>query len=106
MHRAFGIRVAYSRHHGKVYAGWAAPECPSIDTYCQVIDAVERAVEDKVEEIVRNAHNKANKTLHPWDPLSRAPGFSTRRRTAFLLGGIFNPRKENYDAIADHWKVN
>lgn len=102
VYRTFGIRVAYSRRHGKVYAGWAAPECPSLKTYSQVIDAVERAVEDKVEEVATRT-TKANKTLHPWDTLPRAPGVSgASLRTACLLGGTFNLKKGNYDAIADH----
>lgn len=75
VHRAFGIRVGYSRHHGKVYAGWAAPECPSLNTHSQVIDAVERAVEDKVEEIVRNAHNKGKQDSSPLGSPFESTGF-------------------------------
>ena len=75
VHRAFGIRVAYSRHLGKVYAGWAAPECPSLDTYSQVIDAVGRAVEGKVEEIVCNTHNKGKQDSSPLGSPFESTGF-------------------------------
>lgn len=65
VNRVFGIRIAYSRRHGKVYAGWAPPECPFVSKYSLVLDAMQKAVEDEVEEIVRKANNKAKQGSSP-----------------------------------------
>jgi len=65
VNRVFGIRIAYSRRHGKVYAGWAPPKCPFVSKYNLVLDAMQKAVEDEVEEIVRKANNKAKQGSSP-----------------------------------------
>ena len=71
LNRVFGVRIAYTQRHGKVYAGWAPPKCPSISMYSLVLDAMQKAVEGEVEEIVRKASNKDKRDSSPLGHPSR-----------------------------------
>ena len=70
LNHVFGIRIAYTQRHGKVYAGWAPPECPSIRKYSLVLDAMQKVVEGEVEDIVRKASNKDKRDSSPLGFLS------------------------------------